>query len=263
MATEEASAPTSADKSKILQQVEFYFSDSNLLNDKFLFTTQAANEGWVPISLISQFQRMKKYRPIDQIVDALRESKDLLEVSEDGELVRRKAPLPENQNQIQVAIAKRSVVAEPFPPDVTLDALLDFFNQIAPTNQVRMRRKKREFTGAVIVEFKDAADAAKLLEAEEKPKYDGVELKIISKSAYDESKAQAFGKRRGSTGRGRKVKMQKREKKDGEDEEPVAEEPVADKSEVTEVTEATEATETETKETAAKAAAKEESAIEA
>lgn len=188
-------------KSKILNQVEFYFSDSNLLNDRFLFTTQQANDGWVPISILSQFQRMKKYRPIELIVEALRGSEDVLEVSKDGEMVRRKVPLPTDQNQVQLGIAKRSVVAEPFPKDSKLDDLLEFFRGIAPINQVRMKRKHKQFTGSVIVEFKKEEDAKKVLEADPKPKYQEAELKIVSKAAYDESKAQSFGKRRGGRGR--------------------------------------------------------------
>ncbi|VEU21146.1 DEKNAAC102095 [Brettanomyces naardenensis] len=196
-------------KSRILTQVEFYFSDSNLLNDRFLFTTQQANDGWVPISVLSQFERMKKYRPIELIVEALRGSKDFLEVSENGELVRRKVPLPTNHNQVQLGIAKRSVVAESFPADSTLDELLEFFSKIGSTNQVRMKRKHKEFTGSVIVEFKSEEDATKLLETEPKPKFKDIELKIISKVAYDESKAQSFGQRRGSKGRGRKARGHK------------------------------------------------------
>ncbi|GME80830.1 unnamed protein product [Ambrosiozyma monospora] len=188
-------------KAKILQQVEFYFSDSNLLNDKFLFTTQQANEGWVPISVISQFERMKKYRPIETIVEALRESKELLEVSENGELVKRKAPLPSNQNEILVAINKRSVVVNHLPEDATLDDLIKFFNTIGATNQVRMKKKFKKFTGSAVVEFKTEEIANKLLEQEEKLKYGETEVNVIAKVAYDESKAQEFGKRRGGKGK--------------------------------------------------------------
>lgn len=186
-----------AAKAKILRQVEFYFSDSNLLNDRFLFTTQSANEGWVPIESISQFQRMRKYRPISLIVEALRESKELLEVSKDGEMVRRKVPLPSNHNQVQLGIAKRSIVAEKFPEDITLDQLLEFFGKFAPINQVRMKRKSKKFTGSVIVEFQKEEDTKKYLEQEPKPKYGDSELKIVSKVAYDESRARSFAKRRG------------------------------------------------------------------
>ncbi|OUT20735.1 hypothetical protein CAS74_004402 [Pichia kudriavzevii] len=187
-----------ATASQILNQVEFYFSDSNLLNDRFLFTTQNANDGWVPIQTISQFERMKKYRPIETIVEALRKSQELLEVSENGEMVRRKIPLPKNYNEIQLNINKRSVF------------LLEFFRTIAPVNQVRMKKgKDKKFNGSCIVEFRNAEDAEKLT------KYGETELEIISKSAFDESKAQKFGERRGNKGKNnRKGRSTEKESKD-------------------------------------------------
>ncbi|ODV85232.1 hypothetical protein CANARDRAFT_199069 [[Candida] arabinofermentans NRRL YB-2248] len=206
---------SSEEQSKILSQVEFYFSDSNLLNDKFLFTTQQANEGWVPVSVISQFERMKKYRPVETIVEALRQSPELLEVSENGELVRRKTALPSNQNEIQVAINKRSVFVEHLPTEASLDELIQFFSKFSPTNQVRMKKKNNAFVGSVIVEFKKEEDAQKFLELDPKPKYGEKELTAISKISYDESMAQKFGERRG--GRGRKQNGKGNYRKGGKD----------------------------------------------
>lgn len=199
----------------ILKQVEFYFSESNLLNDKFLFTTQNANDGWVPIQTISQFERMKKYRPIETIVNALRKSEELLEVSENGEMVRRKIPLPKNYNEIQLNINKRSIFVEKLPEEATLDDLLKFFTDIAAVNQVRMKKnKEKKFIGSCIVEFKNPQDAEKVLNGENKLKYGEVELDIISKTAYDESKAQKFGERRGNRGN----KNKRRGRRDSKDE---------------------------------------------
>lgn len=199
----------------ILNQVEFYFSESNLLNDRFLFTTQNANDGWVPIQTISQFERMKKYRPIETIVEALRKSENLLEVSENGEMVRRKIPLPKNYNEIQLNINKRSIFVEKLPQDAKLDDLLKFFNELAPVNQVRMKKnKEKNFTGCCIVEFKDSNDAEKILNSEDKLKFNDVELEIVSKSKYDESKAQKFGERRGNKSFKNKKRGRKDESKD-------------------------------------------------
>ena len=210
----------------ILQQVEFYFSESNLLNDRFLFTTQNANDGWVPIQTISQFERMKKYRPIEVIVEALRKSPELLEVSENGEMVRRKIALPKNYNEIQLNINKRSIFVEKLPETATLDDLLKFFRSIAPTNQVRMKKnREKKFTGSCIVEFKDAKDAEKILAdiTENKLKYGegdaAVELDVISKTSYDESKAQKFGERRGNKGNKNKKRGRKEDSKDEESKE--------------------------------------------
>ncbi|KAG0674160.1 hypothetical protein C6P42_002381, partial [Pichia californica] len=213
-----AMADDETTQQNILKQVEFYFSESNLLNDKFLFTTQNANDGWVPIQTISQFERMKKYRPIEIIVKSLRNSKDLLEVSENGEMVRRKIPLPKNYNEIQLNINKRSIFVEKLPTNLNLDDLLTFFQLIAPVNQVRMKKNKDKiFTGCCIVEFKNSIDAEKILNSENKLKYNNeIELEIISKSAYDESKAQKFGERRGNKGGSKNKRRGRKDDKDDE-----------------------------------------------
>ncbi|GMM32263.1 Lhp1 protein [Martiniozyma asiatica (nom. inval.)] len=216
-------------KAKILNQVEFYFSDSNLLNDKFLFTTQSANDGWVPIQTISQFERMKKYRPVEVIVEALKSSAELLEVSENGELVRRKSPLPKNYNEIQMGINKRSIVAEKLPEEATLDELLKFFNTLAPVNQVRMKKtkgKNKKFLGVCTVEFKKQEDAEKVIaDIESTPiKYTGdIELAVVSKVNYDESKARKFGARKGGRGR-RGSKSEEKDEDKKRDESPKREE---------------------------------------
>jgi hypothetical protein len=73
--------------------VEFYFNDSNLPYDKFLWTTQGlpTGQGWVSIALIASFKRMRDHlhRGIPWIAEALRKSDGLLEVDEKGEKVRR------------------------------------------------------------------------------------------------------------------------------------------------------------------------------
>lgn len=225
----EGDAETAA---KILQQVEFYFSDSNLLKDKFLFTTQNANDGWVPIQTISQFERMKRYRPVETIVEALRTSPELLEVSENGEMVRRKVALPKNYNEIQLAINKRSLVVENLPVEATLDELLTFFRALAPLNQVRMKKEKskeKKFTGTCTVEFKKPEDADKILADHETTpvKYNDKDLSIVSKVNYDESKARKFGERKGNSG-AKKARRGSKAADDKRDASPVRGEPKED-----------------------------------
>ena len=85
---------------KVLKQVEFYFGDSNYARDKFL-QEQAKKEeqGWIPLETIMSFNRMKTLtQDADLIVKVLREGSELVEVSEDGKLVRRALPLPEDKD---------------------------------------------------------------------------------------------------------------------------------------------------------------------
>lgn len=96
-------APTntenSEEKARILKQVEFYFSDSNLPLDKFMWELTKKNDaGWVAISTVASFKRMRQFTNIPLIVEALRESPELLEVNEQGTMVRRKKPLVDKKD---------------------------------------------------------------------------------------------------------------------------------------------------------------------
>ncbi|BAB11080.1 unnamed protein product [Arabidopsis thaliana] len=81
---------------KIIRQVEYYFSDENLPTDKFLLNAMKRNKkGFVPISTIATFHKMKKLtRDHALIVSALKESSFLV-VSADEKKVKRLSPLPE------------------------------------------------------------------------------------------------------------------------------------------------------------------------
>ncbi|TKW12678.1 hypothetical protein SEVIR_5G050800v4 [Setaria viridis] len=75
-------------RSKILTQVEYYFSDTNLERDDFLKSLMDEN-GWVPVSKVADFNRLKKMTTdIHLIVDALANS-SLLEVQDDK--IRRRS----------------------------------------------------------------------------------------------------------------------------------------------------------------------------
>ncbi|XP_062195934.1 la-related protein 1A-like isoform X2 [Phragmites australis] len=75
-------------RSKILTQVEYYFSDANLEHDNFLKSLMDEH-GWVPVSKVADFNRLKKMTTdIHLIVDALSIS-SLLEVQDDK--IRRRS----------------------------------------------------------------------------------------------------------------------------------------------------------------------------
>ncbi|MCH80305.1 NAD(P)H-quinone oxidoreductase chain, partial [Trifolium medium] len=76
--------------SLILKQIEYYFSDVNLANDDFL-KFNMDEQGWVPITLIANFPRVKKLtNNIELILDSLRTSK-VVEVH--GDKMRRRNEL--------------------------------------------------------------------------------------------------------------------------------------------------------------------------
>jgi len=201
--------PESQDTQEILKQVEFYFSNENLPNDKFLWKTAQKNDGWVPISTIAMFSRMRRFRPVSVIVDALKESKELLEVSEDNELVRRKVPLVEPKKEEKQEAFIRTIYAKGFGEETPTSQfdIEKFFEQFGPVKQVRLRRSEdKKFKSSVFAEFAELEDAQKFLALDPKPKYDGQpeDLLTMSKQAYVEMKAEEYKFAANANGKHRK-----------------------------------------------------------
>ncbi len=74
--------------------------------------------------------------------------------------MRRTTPLADSDVTIP-----RSIMAEKFPPDSTIEDLMSFFNTFAPVLSVRLIRtpKNREFKGAALIELDSQESANKLL----------------------------------------------------------------------------------------------------
>ncbi|KAJ8762215.1 hypothetical protein K2173_007371 [Erythroxylum novogranatense] len=71
----------------LVNQIEYYFSDANLVRDEFL-KSNMDEQGWVPITLIADFNRVKRMTvDLQLILESLRTS-TVLEVEEDK--VRRR-----------------------------------------------------------------------------------------------------------------------------------------------------------------------------
>lgn len=218
--------PKSSDHDEILKQVEFYFSDQNLPKDKFLFSLTKENDGWVPISTIAVFGRMRRFSPIESIVEALKKSPELLEVSEDNELVRRKIPLEtvEDGNKAQSKGAQafaRSIYAKGFGEETATSQydIEKFFEGFAPVKQVRLRRTDdKKFKESVFVEFATLEEAQKFLALDPKPEYNGNQLLTMSKAAYVDMKSAEHGftkNAKGNNGKFKRGGFNKKRKFDG------------------------------------------------
>lgn len=154
MTTSATVSPTDALPTLILKQVEFYFSDANLPRDKFLLAETKKNpDGWVPISTVASFARMKALsQDLGAITEALQsKTSGLLEVDETGTQVRRRTPPPENRDSMPC-----TVYLKHFPKDASLDDIqASLQEQGVPPLAVRMRRflQSKEFRGSVFVEL--------------------------------------------------------------------------------------------------------------
>ncbi|CAH8362377.1 unnamed protein product [Eruca vesicaria subsp. sativa] len=72
---------------RVIKQIEYYFSDENLENDKYLISLMD-EQGWVPIKIIADFKRVKMMTmDVEFIVHALRFSKS---VEVQGDKIRKR-----------------------------------------------------------------------------------------------------------------------------------------------------------------------------
>ena len=196
------SQPISSDPAEIRKQVEFYFSDSNLMSDNFLYSKVEGHQNLpVPISIIHSFKRMRHFQPYSAVLEALKES-EILNVTDNGSCVQRKVPLPDHlKDKPMVEIQKvyedeamaRSVYVKGFGeehPSTQFD-IEAFFAEYGSTNSVRLRRAgNKMFKGSVFIEFDSDATQKAFLALDPAPKWKGNDLVIKSKKQYCDEKVE-------------------------------------------------------------------------
>jgi lupus La protein len=193
-------------------QVEFYFSTHNLVTDEHLFTELGGPKN-LPVSIkhISDFKRMRRFRPYSAIVTALRESKDLV-VVDDGdyagtgnEAVKRTEALvvptedgDEEKKPSTVDLFYRlkkassnkletSAYAKGFGnvDDAGQIALEQFFR---PYGSVMVRKRREQddgsWKGSVFVEFDSEDSQKQFLALDPKPKFNDNEITVMGKKEY-------------------------------------------------------------------------------
>ncbi|CAK9184979.1 unnamed protein product [Ilex paraguariensis] len=183
---------------KVIRQVEFYFSDSNLPRDKFLSNTLSeSQDGMVSLALICSFSRMRNHLGLGEVksedvaedrvkvvAETLRTS-SFLKVSEDGKKVGRATELL-NPEEVREQLEVKTIVVSPLEYDVKLKDVESLFCQFGKVNSVRLPHHvadKRLFCGTALVEFSTEEDAANILK--QSLDYTGVRLEVKPKKEFD------------------------------------------------------------------------------
>ena len=122
-------------KRKILEQVEFYFSDANVTKDKELAKQIRRNEmGYVSIKWITSFRKIQALTQDWKAVSRVLAQSAQLKVSTDKKMVRRKHPIPKKSDQF----ADRTVMASNLPlSERSVDSVKEYFRAFGKVTLVR------------------------------------------------------------------------------------------------------------------------------
>ena len=131
-------APDDELRERIMKQVEFYFSDVNILKDAFLLKHVRRNkQGFVSLKLITSFRKVKSLtKDYRAVAESLKSSRKL-EVNEEGTKVRRTDPLPDYDE----TTPSRTVVAVNLPfSNPSVENIAELFSQAGDIALVRILR---------------------------------------------------------------------------------------------------------------------------
>lgn len=165
---------------QIVKQLEFYFSNGNLINDKLLLK-QINNDGWVDINVLLTFKRLVTISNDPTVIgSAVKKFPDsIVEVDELNTKIRRKAhnTVPVSTKNSVDEMIERSIYCKGFPKEATMDEILQFsaaYNDIVRVIQRKVDNK--QFKGSIYLVFNSKDQAEKFLKLES-VKYGNVELK--------------------------------------------------------------------------------------
>lgn len=185
---------------KLREQLEFYFGDSNYSRDKFMIARAAENDGFISLSVLLTFKRLKELNPSpEDVKEALKDSKTIEVKEENGNLMLRKIETDEFKEYLNdKEVSKRVLYMKGFDLKSTLDTIKEHLEKFCSPKRITMRRNEaREFKGSCFVEFssKEEAESALSLQIPTVDSEDEVKkvktenyLEIMSKDDYLSSK---------------------------------------------------------------------------
>jgi len=183
--------------SRVVKQLEYYFGDKNLPQDKFMLREISENDGWMNIETLLKFNRLAKIQPEASLIAlAVSNSKsDLISVNEDNTKIRRNPdkPIPEVNDESKAKANAKMCYIKGVPMTATLDQAEEFFGKYGPLAWVKMRKDENsQFKGSCFVEFSNEADANKFCESKNVKFNEEAteELSIMKRSDYFASKNQ-------------------------------------------------------------------------
>lgn len=126
---------------KICAQVEYYFSDENIIKDAFLLKHVKRNkEGYVSLKLISSFKKVKHLSRDWRVVGAALTKSKKLEINSQGTKLRRVNPLP----LFDQTAPSRTIFAAGLPIEkLTVESVAEIFKPCGEIALIRVLKPGR------------------------------------------------------------------------------------------------------------------------
>lgn len=160
--------------------------------DEFLWNATGGTENKpVDLKKICSFQRMRRFKPYEAVVKALRDSHTLNITGDEGsEQVFRKKPYdPTTLKNVMASSVYVKGFGEEIPS--TQFDVEAFFAKFDTVKAIKLRRANDgSFKGSAFAEFENEEQAKAFLALDPPPKWKGQDLKIMSKKAYVDEKSQ-------------------------------------------------------------------------
>lgn len=155
----------------VKKQVEFWFGDVNLHKDRFLRKLiEDSEDGYVDISILADFNRMKKLTTDTKLIARALKNSSVVEVNLEGNKVRRQLPI----GDIPEDTDSRTVYVELLPKDVTHSWIERVFTKCGNVVYVSIPRYKSsgDPKGFAFVEFEKEEEAQNAIEMLNNPPED-------------------------------------------------------------------------------------------
>ncbi|KAM4611737.1 la-related protein 7 isoform 2-T3 [Polymixia lowei] len=155
----------------IKKQVEFWFGDVNLNKNRFLRQIiEDSRDGYVDISLLTNFNQMKKLTTDIKLIARALKNSSIVEVNLEGDKVRRQHPIGEAPKDVD----SRTVYVELLPKDVTHSWIERVFAKCGNVVYISIPRYRTtgDSKGFAFVEFEREEQAQKAIEMLNNPPED-------------------------------------------------------------------------------------------
>jgi len=175
---------------KIKQQIEYYFSNQNLPNDKFLkklVEMDSANQGYVPLEVICNFNKIKQLTNDLAIVRKAIQSSTMVAISADGHSLRRSSELPSIEHESD----KKTIYVSKIPKECDKEALRTVFSDFGKVMRIDLPTDKKsgDHKGIAFIEFNTEEEFHQALRSTDKHKFAVRPFKPKSKKESQDDKA--------------------------------------------------------------------------